>query len=182
MLSAPASRRLLALARQALESRVLGSPPPDRPDVLELGVPAAAFVSIHRDGSLCGCLGRLEPDRSLADVVVHLAAAVASDDPRFDPLSPAGLSGLTIEISVLGPAYEVRTAADVVIGRHGLIVEDGRQRGVLLPQVATAREWDAATFLARACEKAGLGPDAWRRGAQVFAFEADVYHEREADG
>jgi uncharacterized protein (TIGR00296 family) len=67
--------------------------------------------------------------------------------------------------------------ADVIVGRHGVIVEDGGRRGLLLPQVATAYRWDAATFVSQTCVKAGLPADAWRRGARVLVFEAEVFGE-----
>jgi len=56
----------------------------------------------------------------------------------------------------------------------------GRQRGLLLPQVATERQWDANTFLSQTCRKAGLAPDSWRHGADVRRFEADVFGDEPA--
>ena len=66
---------------------------------------------------------------------------------------------------------------NVVVGRHGLVVEDGRQRGLLLPQVATEWKWDTETFLAQTCHKAGVARDAWRHGARVFRFEAEIFSD-----
>ena len=66
------------------------------------------------------------------------------------------------------------------IGRHGLLIEKGRHRGLLLPQVATEREWDATTFLSQTCRKAGLAADSWRHGADVWRFEADVFGDEPA--
>ena len=87
---------------------------------------------------------------------------------------------MQLEISLLGPMEPVAGPADVEIGRHGLLIEMGRQRGLLLPQVATERDWDAATFLSQTCRKAGLAPDSWRHGADVWRFEADVFGDEPA--
>jgi uncharacterized protein len=61
-----------------------------------------------------------------------------------------------------------------------VIVEHGRRRGLLLPQVATEHAWDVETFLHHACLKAGLPPDAWRHGARVAVFDAQVFGERDS--
>ena len=66
---------------------------------------------------------------------------------------------------------------EIVIGRDGLIVESGRRRGLLLPQVAVEWKWDAAEFAAQTCIKAGLPRDAWQKGAKLFRFEAEVFGE-----
>lgn len=137
-----------------------------------------AFVSLHRAGELRGCLGRLETDRAIADQVAHLAAVVADSDPRFPPLQVVELVAVAIEISALTPEREVRRVAEIEVGRHGLIVEQGRRRGLLLPQVATENGWDRETFLDHTCHKAGLPPDAWRLGARILLFEAQVFGEQ----
>lgn len=100
------------------------------------------------------------------------------EDPRFDPVAPAEVRHLSVEISVLGPREPVYARDDVVVGRHGLLVEKGWRRGLLLPQVAVEWRWDAATFIAQTCHKAGLPTDAWPdRGAALFRFEAEVFGE-----
>jgi AmmeMemoRadiSam system protein A len=107
--------------------------------------------------------------------IVRLAAEAASDDPRFSPMTPAELAGTTLEISVLGPLVPVGAPHDITVGRHGLVVEQGRRRGLLLPQVASERSWSVEEFLCQTCVKAGLPPDAWKRGATVYTFEAEVF-------
>ena len=138
---------------------------------------AGAFVSIHRAGELRGCLGRIESDWPLSQVITHLAAVVADSDPRFDPVEPHELGELDIEISVLLPEREVYSIEDIEVGRHGLIVEHGSRRGLLLPQVPTEHGWDRRTFVEHTCLKAGLPPHAWHDGARLFVFEADVFAE-----
>lgn len=170
-------RRLLAIARSALEARVRRET--DRTPTISgaLATPHGAFVSIHHDDDLRGCLGRVEADWAIARVVAHLGRAVADSDPRFPPVTVAELPVLTIEISILSPEREMRSADEIEIGRHGLMVERGLRRGTLLPQVAAERQWDVATFLEHTCLKAGLPADAWTRDARVLLFEAQVFAE-----
>ena len=169
---------LLGIARRSLEACVRREslPMPAADGVLETR--CGAFVSIHtRGGRLRGCLGRLDPDAPLAHTVHDLAALVSHSDPRFDPVRPHELTDLDIEISVLTPEQRVASIDDVEVGRHGLIVDDGRRRGLLLPQVPTEHGWDRVTFVEHTCLKAGLPVDAWRKGARLFVFEADVFSE-----
>jgi AmmeMemoRadiSam system protein A len=170
-------RRLLALARRALDARVrrLPSPEPERGGALD--VPADAFVTIHNCGELRGCLGRLDARARLAETVAQLAASVADSDPRFDPVSPLELPDIDVEISVLTPEQAIRAIDEIELGRHGVIAELGAQRGLLLPQVAVEHQWDRETFVSHACLKAALPRDSWRRGAQLFVFEAQVFCE-----
>lgn len=180
----PASRRaLLELARAAVAARVSGRPAPvlDAENLPDLR--AGAFVTLRRSGQLCGCIGHIEADRLVADVVARVAASAATEDPRFGSVLPAELSVLEVEISVLGPLERIDplNPAAVEIGRHGLVIEQGHHRGLLLPQVATEWGWDRETFLSHLCAKAALPPDAWHRGATVYRFEADVFSETDAD-
>ena len=120
----------------------------------------------------------LGADEPLGRVVPRCAVAAASTDPRFPPVSLSEVSQLEIEISLLGPLEPIGGPADVVVGRHGLVVEREWHRGLLLPQVATEWDWDAETFLAHTCHKAGLPRDAWKHWAKVWRFEAEVFGEK----
>jgi AmmeMemoRadiSam system protein A len=171
-------QRLLRLARTCLEARVRGEAPPRIEQGGGLDAAMGAFVSLHRHGGeLRGCLGRLETDRPIAENVAHLAAVVSDSDPRFAPLAVSELAGVHVEISALTPEEEITDISRIVVGRHGLIVEQGHRRGLLLPQVATEYGWDRETFLDHTCVKAGLPPTAWRTGARIFIFEAQVFGE-----
>jgi AmmeMemoRadiSam system protein A len=172
---------LLTLARKALEARVRGGRPPEREYGGLLDEPRGAFVTIHRHGELRGCLGRIEVDRPLSDTVADLAAVVADSDPRFEPVSPAELPRIELEVSVLTPERDVTDVGEIEVGRHGLIIERGSRRGLLLPQVAVEHAWDRDTFLAHTCLKAGLPPDAWRHGARILLFEAQVFSEKTSE-
>src|SRR5687768_1164059 len=140
-------RRLLAIARRALEARVRREYGPALDQGGALDTLCGAFVSIHRGHELRGCLGRLGDEWPIARVVAHLGRAVADSDPRFAPVTVEDLEKLQIEISALSPEREVQSVQDIEIGRHGLIIERGHRRGLLLPQVATEHGWDVETFL-----------------------------------
>ncbi|MCU1384350.1 MAG: AMMECR1-domain protein [Acidobacteria bacterium] len=177
MTSAHDRQLLLQLAREAIAAHV-GAAPAHVPGAAGvLAQPGGAFVTLHKDGDLRGCIGHIEPTEPLGRVVPRCAVAAASTDPRFPPMAADELDAIDIEISLLGPLEPVTDAADVIVGRHGLVVERGWQRGLLLPQVATEWGWDADAFLAHTCQKAGLPRDAWQKGAKVWRFEAEVFGE-----
>jgi uncharacterized protein len=140
---------------------------------------SGVFVTIKRRGELRGCLGTLSCRESLALEVGRSARQSATEDPRFPPVSVSELAELALEISVLGPLQEIDPSDDgaIVVGRHGLVVEQGRYRGLLLPQVATEWGWTREQFLRQTSRKAGLPDDAWRMDARVFRFEAEVFGE-----
>lgn len=176
-------RRLLQIAREAIVAHVNRT----APSVAELAAsdslhrPGAAFVTIHHRSELRGCIGHLEPDELLPQVVTDCAVAACSTDPRFSPVTPDEVGRLAIEISLLGPLEPIASIDDIEIGRHGLMVEKGWQRGLLLPQVATEWHWDRQTFLVQTCRKAGLPHDAWKHDAKLWRFEAEVFGENTMD-
>lgn len=175
MLTAGQREHLLALARASVEAQVRGGASIE-PGTMPLPDASGVFVTIKERGQLRGCLGTLQNRAGLAAEVVRCAADSASEDPRFPPVTVGELPDLSLEISVLGPleAIEARTDA-FTIGVHGLVVEQGRHRGLLLPQVATEWGWDEAQFLRQTCIKAGLPPDAWRSGVAIYRFAAEVF-------
>jgi AmmeMemoRadiSam system protein A len=182
LLSESDRRQLLDLARRALEARVRRVPPPIAEYGGELAVRHAAFVSIHCRGDLRGCLGHLLLDTPLGQTIVHLAGVVADSDPRFSAVSLNELPDLQVEISVLTSPREIEAVTEIDVGRHGLIVEDGRRRGLLLPQVAVEHLWTREMFLEHTCIKAGLPRNAWQHGARVLVFEAQVFGENQSAG
>jgi uncharacterized protein len=175
VLTSDERRTLLALARASIHSQVAGwtsveLTPHEWPDV------SGVFVTIKRGGHLRGCLGTLQNRSGLAAEVVRCAADSATADPRFPPVGSEELPELALEISVLGPLEPIEPRPDAfTIGVHGLVVEAPPHRGLLLPQVATEWGWDGEQFLRQTCVKAGLPPDAWRQGAQVSRFDAEVF-------
>jgi AmmeMemoRadiSam system protein A len=151
----------------------------DRPRRTGLAVTdrAGAFVSLHVGRDLRGCIGYLERDLPLIEVVERCAVSAAVSDPRFPSLSAPEWPRITIEISVLGPIEPVAAIREIEVGRHGLVAEHGQRRGLLLPQVATECGWSRDEFIEHTCRKAGLPKDAWQHGATLYKFEADVFGE-----
>jgi len=178
-------RRLLALARWAIETAVcrtssagIAGDPEMAVSPGRLWEPAAAFVTIHEHGELRGCIGLLRFDVPLWLNVRDAAHAAALDDPRFLPVAESELPFLEIEISVLEPPVDLPDPAGFVAGRHGVIVERGMHRALLLPQVATEMGWDAGEMLEAVCRKAHLPGDAWReRSTRLQVFESTCFDE-----
>ena len=169
---------LLRVAREAIAAFVGAAPAQVHAGSGILARPGGAFVTLHKAGSLRGCIGHIEPTEPLGSVVPRCAVSASSSDPRFPPLAPDELAAIDIEISLLGPLEQIAGPEDIVVGRHGLLVERGQQRGLLLPQVATEWQWNADAFLAHTCEKAGLPRDAWKKGSTIWRFDAEVFGER----
>ena len=179
MLTPAARRVLLDLARASVRA-ASGDPaplPPEPrdPDLLR---PGAAFVTLHLEDELRGCIGHVRHEQPLWVSVREMAAAAATRDSRFPAVSPHEIPDLSIEISVLSPRRKIAGPADIVVGRDGLYVRLGASSGLLLPQVASDRNWSAEEFLEQTCGKAGLPADAWRRpDAALEAFSAEVFSE-----
>jgi AmmeMemoRadiSam system protein A len=181
--SAEERRTLLTIARGAMTAHVTGAVIPD--DAAAEGqalsasgaTSAGVFVTLHETGRLRGCIGHMEPDEPLVPSLIDAAIAACSRDPRFPPVRPDELARIAIELSILGPLEPVATLDDIEIGRHGLLVEQGPRRGLLLPQVAAERRGPAAVFVEQTCRKAGLSDQAWQRGARLWKFEAEVFGE-----
>jgi uncharacterized protein len=176
MLTEPQKAALLSLARDSVIATITRGPLPCLPEVPDA---SGVFVTIKRRGELRGCLGTLQCQRGLAAEVVRCAADAATEDSRFPPVSRDELSDLAVEVSVLGPleCIDANDRDAIIIGRHGLVAEQGFRRGLLLPQVAREWGWTVEQFLRHTCVKAGLPPDAWQHGARISRFEAEVFGE-----
>jgi AmmeMemoRadiSam system protein A len=170
---------LMKIARRAISSAILEKRIPDFPSYpAALSERRGAFVSLYRGGTLRGCVGQIESPGPLADVVARSAINAAQYDSRFPPISAKEVPTLEIEISVLSAPERILPEA-IVAGRHGLWVVRGSFRGLLLPQVATERNWSGQRLLEETCIKAGLAHDAWRDPAtEVFGFTAEVFSEK----
>lgn len=176
MLTDAQRRALVRIARSSVEAEVTGHAIP-LPVPHDLPPASGAFVTVRVRGELRGCLGTLACDEPLDKEIARCAHDAASRDPRFEPLEAEDLAALSVEVSVLGPLESIdpADAGAVVVGRHGLVAELGRRRGLLLPQVATEWGWTREQFLRQTCVKAGLPPDAWQNGATIYRFDADVF-------
>ena len=181
MTSAADRKLFLELARAAIVTHVTHQPAVEQVLAGALAVPGAAFVSLHKHGELRGCIGHVEADEPLGAVISRCAVAAATEDPRFPPVGAAELADLDIELSLLGSLEPISGPHEISVGRHGLVVSQGWRRGLLLPQVAAEWNWTAEEFLAHTCHKAGLPLDAWKRGARLWRFEAEVFGELPSD-
>ncbi len=172
---------LLRIAREAITAAVRGEKQPDWTiDDPVLQEKCGAFVTIKKHGQLRGCIGYIEPIKPLWQTVADVAVSAALNDYRFTPVSPGELPDLELEISALTPLRKMNSPDEIVIGKHGLLIEKGGYRGLLLPQVATEWGWDKWEFLDQTCRKAGLPAGAWKdRDAEVYLFSAQVFGEKE---
>lgn len=168
---------LLRLAREAILSRFDPSQP-ELPAEPEFQAKRGLFVTLRLDGDLRGCIGLIQPRRSIAEEVVEMAREAAFGDPRFPPLRREELPRIEIEVSLLSEMIPVRDISEIVIGRDGLLLRQGFRSGVFLPQVPVEWNWDLQTYLSQLCRKAGLPDRAWKRDdAELFRFEAEVFGE-----
>lgn len=170
----------LKFARGVVETVVRGSssdriPPPAAPAPAHSGV----FVTLRRFGRLRGCIGTVGSDDPFAEAVRSAAAAAASRDVRFPPITPGELPDLRIELSVLGAPQRIGSLAEIRLGLHGILVRQGERRGLFLPSVAIDHGLNCEQFLSRCCaEKAGIDADAWRTGAaEVSIFTTTTIRE-----
>jgi uncharacterized protein len=171
-------KSILELARQAVEQAV-------RERQLVTEIPKAqvfdercgVFVTLTVGGKLRGCIGVIEAKAPLGESIVRCATESALEDPRFSPMETEDLSGLQIEVSLLSPMERIQPE-QVEIGKHGLLVEHGYRRGLLLPQVAVEHHLDREQFLRESCYKAGLPADAWKAPeTRIYGFTCKIVKE-----
>ncbi|CAG0993753.1 hypothetical protein METP2_02776 [Methanosarcinales archaeon] len=159
--------------------------PENLPDIFK--EKRGVFVTLNKkiaSTELRGCIGRPYPVLPLGEAIILSAINAAREDPRFHPVELKELDEIVIEVTVLTVPKPInakpRDIPDkVVIGRDGLIISSGRSSGLLLPQVAVEHGFDCTEFLSQTCMKAGLMPDAWLEGAQVYSFEGQIFEEIE---
>jgi AmmeMemoRadiSam system protein B/AmmeMemoRadiSam system protein A len=178
---------LLKLARKSIEARLGGHKAPElEKETLEahpiLREERGAFVTLTESGRLRGCIGNIRGVAPLDETISRMAVSAATEDPRFPALEPGELEKVSIEISVLTPFEKISDPEVIEVGRHGLYLEKGMNRGLLLPQVATEYGWDRYQFLDQTCLKAGLPAGAWREGADIYVFSAQIFNEEEILG
>jgi AmmeMemoRadiSam system protein A len=171
-------RALLGIARRAVIEAV------EKGRLLQVGPlpgaladPSGVFVTLRRRARLRGCIGQVEAIEAIGQAVARCSMAAALDDPRFDPVRPDELIEIEIEISAISRLERVSVEA-IEVGRHGLMVTRGYQRGLLLPQVALEFRWTRERFLEETCVKGGMERQAWKEpAARIEAFTAEVFSE-----
>jgi AmmeMemoRadiSam system protein A len=168
---------LLEIARTAIRAAVQKTEnKPEPREEKSLNIRNGCFVTIKQAGELRGCIGNFQSELPLFKEVAEMAAASATQDPRFYPLQEPDLDEISLEISVLSPLVKIDDVEEIEIGKHGIYLEKGFYRGVLLPQVATENEWDRETFLKQTCLKAGLPTDSWEaEDADIYIFSAQIF-------
>ena len=179
LLTIQEKRLLLKGAREAIQAR-LEQRKPNFPDHFNsITYNYGVFVTLHKHGSLRGCIGHMTGDAPLYSTIATMACAAAFEDPRFPPLRQEELPHCDIEISVLSP-MEPTDPESIIPGMHGAYLVYGGRAGVFLPQVATEQGWDRETFLEHLCYKAGLpAGSCYKPGAKLFSFTALVFGEKD---
>jgi uncharacterized protein len=174
-------RTLLKISRSAIQSALGGKQAQKNQYTNEtLNRPSGVFVTLRLRGDLRGCIGYVEPLFPLHQAVQEAAVKAAMEDPRFMPLTNSELAAITIEISVLSPLSPLIDKTAIETGKHGLVIDAGFRRGLLLPQVATEYGWKREQFLEHTAIKAGLPPDAWKRKeVKLFTFTVEKFEESE---
>jgi len=179
MLNDAQKQKLLKIARQAIQAYLKEGKPlqVDEKDPV-LAQNMGAFVSLHKQGNLRGCIGYVEPIKPLIEAVRDVAIEAAFNDPRFQPLEENELDKIDIEISAMSPLQKITDINKIQVGVHGILIRKGFYSGLLLPQVATEYKWNKEEFLENTCHKAGLPGDAWKKGAEIYIFSAEVFGEK----
>lgn len=179
-LSPSEQRELLKIARHTIACFLQSETfPPYQADDPALLQPLGAYVTYRKDGALRGCMGRLIGDRPVYLNVQYAAVVAALKDPRFRPVTTDELQALNIEVTVLHPMHEVASPQEIQVGRDGVLMRVGKDRGALfLPQVAPEQGWDRQEMLIHLCRKAGLPDDAWQRpDAHFYTFTGQWFAE-----
>ena len=192
MLTETEGRAAVKLARKTIETFLsegrLSGPQESGIDLSPVfGENRGVFVTLTEDGLLRGCIGHPYPDSTLKEAILDSAISAATRDPRFPPVGKEELDSIVVEVTILTQPEKINAPPKdlpdkVIIGKHGLIVKQGYYQGLLLPQVAPENNMDAIDFLSHTCMKAGLSPDAWVKGAEVYCFEGQIFKEKEPGG
>ncbi|HJX71269.1 MAG TPA: AmmeMemoRadiSam system protein A, partial [Bacteroidales bacterium] len=182
ILSVEDKQKLLEISRNTLEQYIrTGKIPVVREDELsdKIKTCCGAFVSLHVNGKLRGCIGNFSQDIPLYKVVQEMTISSATRDYRFTPVEANDLNKIDIEISVLTPMKKIESIDEIILGKHGIYIRKGSRTGTFLPQVGTQTGWTLEDFLGHcARDKAGIGWDGWK-DAELFTYEAIVFSEHE---
>mgnify|MGYP002624137954 CR=1 FL=1 len=163
------------LARYSLETFVKTRKPADLPENLPEELTsrrAGAFVSLHKDGNLRGCIGTIMATReNLAEEIIQNAISACSRDPRFDPVEIDELDDLEYSVDVLGEPERAFSIKELDVKRYGVIVENGGRRGLLLPDLEGVDTPEEQIAIAK--RKAGIRPE---EKVTLWRFEVIRHH------
>lgn len=176
-------KTLIKIARESIDSAVNGRAAPEyKIDDVMLNTMCGAFVTLHSDGNLRGCIGNITAETPLWETIRNMAIESALRDPRFPSVSPRELESVNIEISVLSPLKRINNLEEIEVGKHGLFIKEGFYQGLLLPQVATDYGWNRIQFLEQTCYKAGLDKDCYKqKTTEISIFSAIVFGEKDLE-
>jgi uncharacterized protein len=184
MLTAEEGTLAIRLARGALEHAIGKKPALNLKLTPVFAAKRGVFVTLTRNGELRGCIGLPYPVMELGEAIEYAARSAALEDPRFPPVSKEELQKIDLEVTVLTVPVPLlcepaERPANVVVGKHGLIVRGMGTSGLLLPQVATEYGWDSKTFLDHTCTKAGLSGKCWTsKNVELMIFEGQIFSEK----
>jgi len=172
-------KELLQIARNAIKDYLTAGKTEHYPVISQkFNKKRGVFITLHEHKQLRGCIGYIEPVKSLYQAVIDNAVNAAVNDPRFPKVALEELSDIDIEISVLTPPEEISGPDKFIPGKQGIIIKKGFYSAVFLPQVASEEGWDTQQTLRHLCLKAGLDQDEWKKpGMKFFVFTAEVFGE-----
>jgi len=182
LLNAEQKSKMLQLARDTIEQYLKdGSRIEVKEDDPVLNREMGAFVTLHKNGQLRGCIGNMVGRGPFCKTVRDMAIQAATGDPRFRSVTLEEMKDIDIEISALSPMEKIDDPGTIEVGKHGVLVRQGFSSGVYLPQVATETGWDREQFMNSLCgQKAGMSPSAWKDGScDIYVFTAEVFGEKE---
>ncbi|MFW5872346.1 MAG: AmmeMemoRadiSam system protein B [bacterium] len=174
---------LLNLAKKAIADYIVKGEAGSNLDVNTLSsqllYPYGAFVTLNKNGSLRGNMGRFNPDKPLYKVIQEMAIAAATKDSRFPTVTREELIEIDIEISVLTPLKKIKSINEIQLGKHGIYIKDGFNGGSFLPQVSIENEWTIEEFLGHCSrDEVGIGWYGWKE-AEIFVYEAIIFNENQ---
>jgi AmmeMemoRadiSam system protein A len=173
---------LLCAARVSLQSvfQKVSINEPDYEKYPMLKSHAGAFVTLTEFEALGGCIGYIIGDQPVFKTVCDAAIHAAQYDPRFQPVREVELKDIRLEISILSEPFPLSSYDDIVLGKHGLILEEKGRRGLLLPQVPIEHKMNRDQYLDSICQKAGFPKNYWReKELKLKGFTATVFSENE---
>jgi AmmeMemoRadiSam system protein A len=136
------------------------------------------FVSLYNKVKLRACLGQIQSEQPIYQLVDNISVAAATKDYRFDKISFEEIPHLTIELSILSPLKKINDISEITLGKHGIYMEINGITGTFLPQVAITQNWDVEEFLGNcSMSKVGLSWDAWK-STNIFTYETIVFKEK----
>jgi hypothetical protein len=179
-ISPEGQKTLLTIARNAITAALEKRPFGVKEGEGELAVRRGVFVTLLIDGQLRGCIGRFFSCETLPKTVAQVAPLSAFRDERFVPVTKEEIPKIKINISILSPRVPVDSVDKIVLGKHGICVQESREKSAtFLPEVATEQGWNLQTFLSECCKKGGMAPDAWKKpDIIIHTYTTQVFGEK----